>query len=250
MSALYLYQTVHVLDGRPRLVEAHAALLDEASRTLFGRPYAADPARLARRIAAVAAAERYPAGVSGFVRLELTADGDERLHPAGVSLYRGYALRSLTPRAASCCYDTPFSEAPTSVREAAARLAAYEVRRSGADIAVHCTAGGVCLTADDGPLFAVRGHAVLTAPAAVVRDAASPAFPSVERELALRAVRAAGLTAHEECFTAAELKHFDELFYADHRGLTSLSSCDGHPFMSLVAERIAAAAEGFFTARS
>lgn len=250
MTELSLYQIVHLLDGHPRMVEAHAAVLGEMSRTLFGRPYVPPVRDLAKRIAAVAAAARYPSRVSGFVRLELTAEGHERLAPAGVSLYRGYALRSLTPRAKTCCYDTPFSEAPSSVREAAAQLAAITVRRAGADVVLHCTSCGVCLTADDGPLFAIRGHEVFTAPACAEHCPESPAFPSVERDLVLRAVRAAGLALHEKAFTRDELKHFDELFYADHRGITSLSTCDGQPFMSLVAERIAAAMEGLFTARS
>ena len=105
MTELCLYQTVHVARGRARNVAAHAALLDAASRALFGRPYAPDPARLAARIEALAAAERYPAGVSGFVRLELTPEGGERLLAAGISLYDGYALRSLSPAAVTLRYD-------------------------------------------------------------------------------------------------------------------------------------------------
>ena len=171
MTELCLYQTVHVARGRARNVAAHAALLDAASRALFGRPYAPDPARLAARIEALAAAERYPAGVSGFVRLELTPEGGERLR-----------------------------------------------------------------TADGAPLFAVRGHTVYTAPA--------PA--SVEGCLAREAVRAAGLTLREEPLRRRELPRAEELFYADHRGITALSRCDGQPLMTLVAERVAEALEGLF----
>lgn len=46
-------------------------MLDAASRELFGRPYAPAAERLAKRIETLSAAERYPAGVSGFVRIEL-----------------------------------------------------------------------------------------------------------------------------------------------------------------------------------
>ena len=38
----------------------------------------------------------------------------------------------------------------------------------------------------------------------------------------------------------------EELFYADHRGITALSRCDGQPLMILVAERVAEALEGLF----
>ncbi len=234
MTELYLYQTVHLARGRARNAEAHAARLDAASRELFGRGYA--PARLAARIEALAAAERYPTGVSGFVRIELGADGEERLTPAGVSLYDGYALRSLQPEAVTLRYDLPLTEAPTSAREAAAQLARRMAEHAGADVAVRCDREGILREADDAPLFAVAGHTVL----------AAPGTQSVERELAVRAVRAAGLELREEPFGCGELPRIDELFFADHRGITALARCDGQPLMSLIAERIALVMEGLF----
>ena len=234
MTELYLYQTVHLARGRARNAEAHAAQLDAASRELFGRGYA--PARLAARIEALAAAERYPTGVSGFVRIELGADGEEHLTPAGVSLYDGYALRSLQPEAVTLRYDLPLTEAPTSAREAAAQLARHMAERAGADVAVRCDREGILREADDAPLFAVARHTVL----------AAPGTQSVERELAVRAVRAAGLELREEPFGCGELPRIDELFFADHRGITALARCDGQPLMSLIAERIALVMEGLF----
>lgn len=234
MTELYLYQTVHLARGRARNAEAHAARLNAASRELFGRGYA--PARLAARIEALASAERYPTGVSGFVRIELGADGEERLTPAGVSLYDGYALRSLQPEAVTLRYDLPLTEAPTSAREAAAQLARHMAERAGADVAVRCDREGILREADDAPLFAVAGHTVL----------AAPGTQSVERELAVRAVRAAGLELREEPFGCGELPRIDELFFADHRGITALARCDGQPLMSLIAERIALVMEGLF----
>ena len=234
MTELYLYQTVHLARGRARNAEAHAARLDAASRELFGRGYA--PARLAARIETLAAAERYPTGVSGFVRIEVGADGEERLTPAGVSLYDGYALRSLQPEAVTLRYDLPLTEAPTSAREAAAQLARRMAERAGADVAVRCDREGILREADDAPLFAVAGHTVL----------AAPGTQSVERELAVRAVRAAGLELREEPFGCGELPRIDELFFADHRGITALARCDGQPLMSLIAERIALVMEGLF----
>lgn len=234
MTELYLYQTVHLARGRARNAEAHAARLNAASRELFGRGYA--PARLAARIEALAAAERYPTGVSGFVRIELGADGEEHLTPAGVSLYDGYALRSLQPEAVTLRYDLPLTEAPTSAREAAAQLARRMAERAGADVAVRCDREGILREADDAPLFAVAGHTVL----------AAPGTQSVERELAVRAVRAAGLELREEPFGCGELPRIDELFFADHRGITALARCDGQPLMSLIAERIALVMEGLF----
>ena len=236
MTELYLSQTVHLARGHARNVEAHVAVLDAASHELFGRRYAPGAARLAARIEALAAAERYLTGVSGFVRIELGADGEERLVPAGVSLYDGYAFRSLTPEAVTLCYELPLTEAPTSAREAAAQLARRMAEQAGADIAVRCDREGILREADDAPLFAVTGHTVLAAPGA----------ESVERALAVQAVRAAGLELREEPFGRGDLPQIDELFFADHRGVTALARCDGQPLMTLVAERISSRLESGF----
>lgn len=218
------------------MLREHVAVLREAARTLFGIAYAPDSAQLTARIAAVAARERYPSGVSGFMRIELEPDGTERLLPAGVSLYKGYALRSLTPAGITMQYDTPLTDAPTSAREAAGQLAQQLAERSGAAVAVRCDREGVLLAADEAPLFAVKGRTILT----------SPAPQSVERMLGLRAAAALGLEVIEHPMEKAALPLLDELFYIDHRGVTALSHCDGHPYMALTAERIAGAMEQFF----
>lgn len=47
----------------------------------------------------------------------------------------------------------------------------------------------------------------------------------------------------EEPLPRRMLPMFDELFYVDWRGVTSLAHCDGEPFMTLLSERIAEAME-------
>lgn len=237
MTELTLYQTIHLARGRARNLAAHAALLDAAARDIFARPYRPDLGLLAARIAAVAEAEHYPGGLSAFVRIEVTADGEERLLPAGGSLYDGYALRSLTPDAVTADYELPLTQAPSTVRKAAALLARQKALQAGATVAVQCDRNGMLCAADDAPLFGILGKRVLP----------GPAFPCIERDLVLRALPAAGLTTGSEPLTRELLPRLDELFYADHRGITSLAHCDSLPLMSLLAERIARAMEGLFS---
>ena len=132
--------------------------------------------------------------------------------------------------------DMPFPEAPTSAREAAAGLARQQARLHGASVAVRCDGDGIVRTADDAPLFAVRGKTAFV----------SPAEACVERELGLRAVEAAGLELEERPVMRDELPRFDELFYVDHRGVTALAHCDGHPCMAILAERVAQSLGGLF----
>lgn len=234
MQEVYLYQTLHVLDGRCGGLGEHLAVLDRWSRELYGRQFAPHFGELAAGIAALTAREM-PAGCdrSAFVRLVVPDPSEKpyRLEFAGVSLYRGYDLRSLRPEAVTLQYDTPLPEAPTSAREAAAQLARKRAQRAGAAVAVRCDADGIALTADDAPLFAVRAKRVFT----------SPAGASAERMLAMRGIRAAGLEVEERPLEREALSRYDELFYVDHRGLTALARCDGEPMMAILAERIAGA---------
>ncbi len=274
MTELHLCQTVHVAGGRPRQVRAHAALLTRAARMLFGCSYAPDVRLLESRIAALARAERYPQSVSGFVRIEVTPDGAERLRPAGLSFYKGYALRSVTPDARVVRCEIPYIELPTSGREALHLLADRRARALGADLAVRADLQGICRSADSAPLFAVRDKEVFVSPLSMPEcdgtmsgvsgeipgtagssaaapelfapGTAVPAFRSVELETAIHAIRTAGLTLREEPVRQSELDRYDELFYVDHRGVTALAHCDGTAYMSLAAERIAAAMERMF----
>lgn len=261
MSGPALCQTIHVADGRPRMLGDHAALLADAARALFGRNWSPDPRELERRIAALLREERVPRGVSAFVRLELPPEGEERLLPAGRSLYDGYALRSLRPEAVPFPCDIPFGPLPTTLCEEADRLADLQARRiARGGVALCLDEEERCLRAGGGTLFAIRGRTLLTAPAADAPtlfrgylhartggDApAAPAFPAVERTLLLRAAPAARLEPREEAFTLEELPQMDELLYADHRGITSISRVGDTLYLPILAERLAAAVERLF----
>lgn len=225
----YIYQTIHTLEHRPLHLEAHAEVFDTASSALFGRPFHPDTAALARQITAMLDMENAPRNRSVFVRMQLTATGDVELKPAGVSLYRGYDLRSLFPVAVTLQYELPFGDYPTSAREATAELAHAVAESRKARSVVQYNRHEEILTADNAPLFAVKGTTVCTPPSTL----------SVEAMLAARCIEAAGLELHVEPIPRERLTSFDEVFYFDHRGVTALSRCDGHPYMSLIAERVA-----------
>lgn len=211
-------------------------MLDAASRKLFGRRYTPSLTALEQRIEALAGRERFPSQVSAFVRLELSAEGQERLIPCGTSLYDGYALRSVMPDAVTLCCELPF-DAPTWAHEAAVQLAGVCAQGRNASTGVLYDSRGVIRTAEGAPLFAVRGSLVC----------ASPAPRSVERDLGIEASVAAGLEFCERPLTLDGLKDWDELFWVDHRGVTGLAHCDSHAYMSLTAGRVAQAMERLFS---
>ena len=236
MREVYLYQTVHVLDGECLCLREHLAVLDRWSRTLFGCPGPQDAREVGTAVAAVAGREAPGSDRSKFVRLVLPASGSLRLEFEGVSLYRGYDLRSLMPEAVTLQYEPPLFDAPTSAREAAVELARQYAGLQGASVAVRCDRNGTLMAADEAALFAIRGKRVYV----------PPGETTAERSLALGSIRAAGLELIEAPVGRDELPRMDELFFIDHRGVTALSRCDGQPYMAILAERIAGALRGLF----
>ena len=248
MTDLCLYQNLHLLHGKVRLLDRHVALLDRASRDLFGCPYAPDLRQLERRVLEAAPGS---GSVSSFVRIEWSERGEERILAAGRSLYEGYALRSLQPAGASIRCEMPLDGYPTSAREAADAAARRMARSAGAETAVLYGADGCYRSAACSPVAAVHGYTLWIAPQHAPQEipAARHRFAaprSVELELLADAARAAGLQVEERPFGPADRAAFDELFWLDCRGITALSQLDGRPLMSLLAERVADALEKMF----
>ncbi|MFQ8595772.1 MAG: hypothetical protein ACLSAM_08050 [Alistipes onderdonkii] len=68
MREVYLYQTVHVLDGECLCLREHLAVLDRWSRTLFGCPGPQDAREVGTAVAAVVGREAPGSDRSKFVR--------------------------------------------------------------------------------------------------------------------------------------------------------------------------------------
>ena len=174
-------------------------------------------------------AKRYGTMVSSFLRLEVSANGQEKLLPQGTSYYDGYALRSIRPNAVSLVYDLPLGDLPTSAREAVMLQAREMARRMKSKVAIRTGYNGVCYSVEGSPLAGVRGEEIHL----------SPAPYSVEREAIIEAARAAGFHIKEHEILRSELKTYDEMFWMDYRGITSLAHVDGHPLLTFTTERIA-----------
>jgi len=228
-EGVYLYQRLRTLDYRPLHAAPHLRLLRDAARRLFGREAPLPAGRVADEIAALLRADGYPAG-GATVTLRLYADGVRVLTADGVSLYRTYALRSLRPSAAVVpCGGCAF-EWPTSARREAVRWAQLAAERRGARCAILCDSEGFARRAGDAPLFAVRDDVIYAAP-----------LGDAEWTLAAEAARRAGVAWVERPVPAERLGAFDELFAFDCEGVSSIASCGATPYLSLVAERMAAA---------
>lgn len=238
MSEPFLYQHLHLAHGQVRNLTAHLTLLDGASQHLFGRAYCPEEKALSARILALAAQEGYASSpYSAFVRLEITPSGEERLIYLGGSLYEGYALRSIHPTGATIPCNMPHPEAPTSAREATSLLATAEAQRNGADLALCYDREGVLLSAEEAPLFGIRGKSLYL----------GASYPNVERFLLLQLLPQTGLVCASEPLSIDILPEMEEIFFVDYRGITALRSCNQIPLMVLLVERLANAMERAFS---
>lgn len=234
----FLYQIVHLYQGRARMLKEHVARLHVASCDLFGRAYRPDLKQLEQRLLAEVERERYPDAVSSFVRIELFDTGEENTFGVGTSLYAGYALRSVRPETLSIPYDLPYETMSVASLSAHA-VAQCRARAQGADEAVRVDCEGVIRSLGEGSIYGFR-DGILVAPKTL----------HTATDVALwEAARAACIPAVQHPIRQAELSLYDELFAVDHRGLTSLSKLDEKPLPSIRVARLAEELERWISAQ-
>ena len=234
-----LYQIVHCRHNRPRCLEEHLALLAREYHALWGVRPTLLVEQFRGQLTQLLHRERYSSAVSSFVRIDLNREGNIVFTPLGSSLYDGYALRSIRPNACTLPYEIPFDRPYTSAAEAAYALAEECARSQGFEAAVRCDREGVCYAVGAAQLFAIGGGVLYT----------SLAPYSVEAKIITLAAERLRLRLDIHPLKREELQRYEELFTVDHRGITSLAHCDGHPFMALRTERLAEAMELCITAR-
>lgn len=235
----FVYQRVHTLGSKVLHLDGHLRIAARAFEHIYGSRPDLDERGIAAGIAGYMRMLRSPERVGNTVMLYFvpTEDGGfeilrEYERPL---LETGYALSPLRPRAVTFEYSIPFGAFPTNFAlDARALFDTLALRRHSATRSVR-REGDSLLACGDAPIFGIRGRVLVTPPLT------EGAMDSVERGLVLTAAAKSRLSVREEPILHPELKSFDELFFADASGITSLSECDGAKFMSLAAPRLAAA---------
>ena len=228
----YIFQNVHTLGGAARHTAAHTALLRAAAKSLFGFDPEITADDLRRRIARLTEACRMPSRVSVRAVVRLYPTGSIEIACDEPSIYAGYVLRSLRPDAI-CLRMAPL---PTSAAEHTRLLADTMARTRGARTAILTDSDGTVISESAQPIFIVIGYTLST-------PAVSAAEESVERRLVRESLRQTDLTFAERLITLDKLAAADEIFTADHRGITSIARIGRKPYMSIIAERVASRIE-------
>ena len=153
-----------------------------------------------------------------------------------ILLDEGYTVRPVRPSASVDCYALGFGEQPTSAAFEAAEAALLRARNrnlaQGSHVVLRADDEGVILSAGTAPLFAVEGRTIVTTPLAY------GAPDTIERQLTIDAIARTEIALREDVVAADALDRYDELFFADYRGLTSIEQIGSTNYMSLVVDRI------------
>lgn len=231
MSQNSLYQIVHTLDGRICQLGAHLKILSEAYYEIFNGYLKVDRPLLEVQIKGAMLRSRCPKGVSLFVRIEVDEYGVVTVGESQRSLCKGYTMRTVTPRAVLIEYSMPYIEQPTTLRDSLTQWANQEARRLGGDVALRLHNGRVDLV-NGAQIFGISENREVTT---------AKVSYSVEHNAIKEIIRENGLILHddEQSISVEALQHFEELFYADHNGITALRVCNNRGYMSVTSNTIA-----------
>lgn len=228
-EGLYVYQTLMTFGHRALHLGEYLQRLNAASEEVLHREVSLVERDVATLISDFLSKNRYPVAMPASVELRCYLSGEVVLLGGDVSPYPKLGLRLLMPAGVDVSYDVPLSEHHSSVRRAVAEAARTSAESRGAKVAVRFDGEGLARSADDAELFVVKEYTVVM-----------PAAPtSVEGALVCDAIRRAGLQLEVAPLRLEMLDSADEIFYADHRGVTALGSFNGHPLMHILAEKIA-----------
>lgn len=228
MQRGYIYQTIHTVGYTPLYLDEHCTLMEQAFIELFFRPIYLDREAIALQIDQLLREGGLTSELSIFVELRLFMDGEHELSVDHISIYEGYTLRCFTPRIVQVEFSSPFGLLPTSARRGALALAGEMAINLGGDLAIEYR---------DQELISVGGAAIFMV---VGRRVITPLeFESVEREVVCRAVERCALELELRSISLGELLSCDELFIADHYGVSAVAQFEHRSYANDIAIKVA-----------
>ena len=214
-----LFESLPVVDGRPKFLPAHVRRLDDGARALgFGPgPTEAD---VIADVGAIAAA---CGGATFSLRLVLFREGAAVRRLATADVMPAEAGKPVSLVVAAKEFDGPRALGRyKTLNYLVPRLAHREAAIRGADEALFTTHDGFVLEGTRSTLFLVTDGVLRTPPLSM------PILPGVTRDVILAAACKRGVPVREETFPVGELFAADEVFIsASVRGLRPVARFEG-----------------------
>ena len=227
-EGLYVYEAIMTVGHQPLHLGRYLQLLSEASEAILCRRVSLNEHDTQVLIEKFLRQNGYPESKPAYVELRIYRSGEVVLLGGEVSPYSAWGLRLLMPAGTDISCDFPYSEHRSSISRSIAEALQAEVEMRGAKVVVRFDEEGCACSVDDAEIFVVREYTVST----------PRLLRSVEGKLVADAIQRAGMQLQIEAISREKLDAADEIFYADHRGITTLKSYNGHPLMHIIAEKI------------
>lgn len=226
----YIFQDIHTLGHKPRYIAQHLRIIDYAADKLFRLHCRVTIKELEQQISDLLAANHVTRNTSVCVRLELYPSGDYSLRLKGVSIYKGYVMRSLRCEATFICSYAPLGNYPTSAMVATRELMQQIAQARELHYLIMTSPDGQIVIDGSEPLMIIKNR-TLYAP--------KLATPSVEQQILERAALRLELKTEHTVLSVEQVKDADEVFTLNWQGITSMAHINQRPYMAILTEQLA-----------
>lgn len=227
-EGLYLSQEMLSLGHVLYNAERHIALLNRSAEVLFGTELQLSASELRQMVATLLQHNNPSRRGSVRITLTLNANAEYSIRNDEASIYDGFVMRSLSPKATYIEIAAPMPQHPTSAMAHTRELADALSRGKGCDKGI--IALGESIVADIArPLVALGGRTLLTHPSTC---------ESVEGSRIVAAAEALGYTIRTREVTRADLAKAEEVMILDWQGALPLARLEQRVYTHISIERI------------
>lgn len=223
-DAPFVYQYIRTEGHRALQMQRRMEMLDSASWKLHHAPSGLNTGQTAAAVERLLSDNGYPDHGSHIVLLRSYGNAEYALSCHGTSMYDKLNIRALRPRAVIVESGGIFSGLPTSASLATSKLLGKYAATNGYGAFVATDGSGRVVSVDGGtPVIITKGIIVV-----------SESAMTVEAEIVMRAFERDGRRIEIRSITRSELLAADELAGIDHRGITSVSECEGTAYSDII----------------
>lgn len=234
LDSAYVYQHIHTLSHKARHTADHLKILNIAAQRLFGLQCDLSRREVEQQIAELLAANHTTRNTSVAITIKLYASGDYTLEEGESSIYSGYVVRSLRPECSIIASSAPLADYPTSAMVATRELMTQIATARGLHRVIMADHQGTIIADEAEPIVIVKGYTITMHPYTT---------PSVEQQILERTAHILRLKVEHAPLTVKMLQEADEVLALSWQGITAIGHIDNRPYMSIIAERMAAEIE-------
>ena len=227
-SELSLYQRLRATDGRVMYLNRHLDILRSYAAILLPHTPIPTASEIEQMCSRLLSRGGYSSSSTRILELNLWQSGRVRLSVIETSLYKGFDLRVLRPNAAIIEGCSTALLYPTSAALECEKLMKIIARQNGCDVALSVQNSSVIAIDSTNPII-VHGTNV------TIGNSITSAYTELVVET-LKKLPQYNISLSE--ISLQQVATADELFFADHRGLTAVGSLGGRQYSDTVAYAI------------